>query len=161
MEVLAYTTAKVTRKFEAAPERVFDAWLNPALMTRWFFTGPESDPIARHVENDPRVGGKWLVRDRREGVDYEADGEYVEIDRPHRLVLTFRMLQFSPLSDRIIVEIVPTEGGCQLTLTQEITVPHEDAMTPEQVEAMRTEYAREAAKGWVGMFKGLAMALEA
>lgn len=159
MEVLAYTTAKVERRFNVAPERVFDAWLNPALMTRWLFTGPESDPTVRHVENDPRVGGKWLVRDRREGQDYEADGEYLEIDRPHRLVLTFRMPQFSPLSDRIIVEIVPHEGGCQLTLTQEITVPHEDDMTAEQVEAMRTEYARETVKGWAGMLEGLAQAL--
>jgi uncharacterized protein YndB with AHSA1/START domain len=156
MEVLAYTTAQVSRNYDASPERVFDAWLKPEVMTRWLFTEPNSDQAGRHVENDPRPGGKWLVRDRRDGVDYEADGEYVEIDRPRRLVLTFRMLQFSPLSDRIIVEIVPTESGCHLTLTQEMTVPHEDNLTLEQIEAMRTEYARETEKGWFGMLEGLA-----
>jgi uncharacterized protein YndB with AHSA1/START domain len=152
-------TAKVTRRYETAPERVFDAWLNPAVMSKWLFTGPTSDPAGKLVENDPRVGGKWLIRDRREGQDYEADGEYVEIDRPRRLVFTFRMLQFSPDSDTVTVEIVPLDNGCQLTLTQEITVPYEDDVTPEQIENMRTEYARETEQGWFWMFEGLAQTL--
>jgi uncharacterized protein YndB with AHSA1/START domain len=34
----------VTRRFDASPERVFDAWLDPDMMRKFFFT---SDPSTR------------------------------------------------------------------------------------------------------------------
>jgi len=97
-------TLRITRRFDAAPERVFDAWLDPARAGRWLFTSPTSE---RHsTDLDVRVGGKWTIVDRRDGVDYTARGDYLEVDRPRRLVFSFGMPQFSPLSCRVIVEIV-------------------------------------------------------
>lgn len=55
----------------------------------------------------------------RTNKEYVAEGEYLEIDRPRRLVFTFRMPQFSDSEDRVVVEIAPLEEGCELTLTQE------------------------------------------
>jgi len=104
---------RMTRRFEAAPERVFDAWLDPATARRWLFTLP-SDQEYR-AELDARVGGRWTITARRGGMDYTAVGEYLEIDRPRRLVFTFAMPQFSPNSDRLTVEIAPDGAGCILT----------------------------------------------
>jgi uncharacterized protein YndB with AHSA1/START domain len=29
---------KVTRRFDESPERVFDTWLKPKIMSKWLFT---------------------------------------------------------------------------------------------------------------------------
>jgi len=148
----AYVTAKVTRQFNATPEQVFDAWLNPEMMSRWLFTSAASDPAGRTVRSDARVGGAWTITDRRNGIDYAGDGEYVEIDRPRRLVFTFRMLQFSPTVDRVIVDIEPLDRGCLMTLTQEITVPRSDDLSAEDIDRMLKEYREGTEHGWNEMF---------
>ena len=155
MEKVAHVKAQVTRKFNASPERVFDAWLNPEFATRWLFTSPSSDRSGRRVEIDPRIGGQYTIVDRRNGVDFEGDGEYVEIDRPRRLVFTFRIAQLSPTIDTVIVEITPLEQGCQLVLTQEIAVPHKENASTKQVQEMLSSYKKESEKGWSSMFKQL------
>src|ERR1700722_6413121 len=67
---------RIPRRFNAAPERVFDAWLDPMRARRWLFTSPTSE---RNItELDVRVGGKWSITDRRDGVDYTGLGEYIE-----------------------------------------------------------------------------------
>ena len=57
--------------------------------------------------------------DRRAGVDYTALGEYLEFDRPHRLVFTFGMPQFSPEYARVTIEMTPEGAGTLMTLTHE------------------------------------------
>ncbi|MCQ6560601.1 SRPBCC family protein [Paenibacillus mendelii] len=151
----AHVKAQVTHRFKASPERVFDAWLNPEFATRWLFTSPTSDPAGRRMEMDARVGGSYTIVDRRNGTDYIGDGEYEEIDRPHRIVFTFRMAQFSEAIDRVIIEIKALESGCELTLTQEITVPHEDSASPKQIQEMLAAYKGSTEKGWTKMFKAL------
>jgi uncharacterized protein YndB with AHSA1/START domain len=137
-------TLRITRRFDASPERVFDAWIDPGRADRWLFTSPTSE---RHnTELDVRVGGKWSITDRRDGIDYAALGEYVEIDRPRRLVFSFGMPQFSPLSCNVTVEIVPDGDGCLMTLTQ-------DGVPPASLKP--TE------EGWAIMFDALAAVLEA
>jgi uncharacterized protein YndB with AHSA1/START domain len=135
---------RLVRRFEASPERVFDAWLDPRVASRWLFTGPTSQ--AHDVEIDPRVGGAWRITDRRDGIDYVAHGEYLEIDRPRRLVFSFGMPQFSPAFNRITVEIASDGAGALMTLIHE-GVPASDR---EGLEA-----------GWSEMFGHLTAALAA
>jgi len=142
---------RMTRYFDASPERVFDAWLNPETARKWLFTLPIDEVYTAQL--DARVGGKWTITARRGGMDYTGGGEYLEIDRPHRLVLTFAMLQFSPNSDLITVEIVARGSGCVLTFTQEgIDISEELRQLPPGVEG-GTEH------GWRLMFDQLAAAL--
>jgi uncharacterized protein YndB with AHSA1/START domain len=68
---------------------------------------------------DARAGGKWSITDLRGGMEYTGIGEYVEVHRPHRLVFTFGMPQFSRYFNRVVVQIAPDGNGCILTLTQE------------------------------------------
>ena len=133
---------RMTRRFDAPPERVFDAWLDAALVRKWLFTTPADEQYT--AELDPRVGGTYTITARRGGVDYIAVGEYLEIDRPHRLVLTFAMPQFAPDVDRLIVELAPDGGGCMMTFTQE-------GLPPGYKEASES--------GWGTMFVALAAAL--
>jgi len=69
----------VSRKFDAAPEAVFDAWLDPNRASRFLFATPDGQMI--RAEIDARVGGKFCFVDRRPGMgDVEHVGEYLEID---------------------------------------------------------------------------------
>jgi uncharacterized protein YndB with AHSA1/START domain len=108
--------ARVTRRFRASAEDVFDAWLNPDMTRQWF--APELGEMTR-VEIDARVGGTfWLVQ-RRGADEAQHTGEYLELDRPRRLVFTWRTPPLTETS-RVIVEIAPTGEGCELTLTHEM-----------------------------------------
>ena len=135
--------ATVTRRFKASPERVFDAWLDPEKVRKWMF--PEGDIV--RVEIDPRVGGAFSFVDRREGEEVDHVGEYVEIDRPRRLVFTFGMPSVSPDFDRVTVEIVPLETGCELTLTHEMS-------------AKWAEYLDSTKDAWTTMLEALAQTLK-
>jgi uncharacterized protein YndB with AHSA1/START domain len=138
MTVAEAQRLKMTRRFDASPERLFDAWTDPHLADGWLFTGPDSE--SHSAEMDLRVGGKWKVADRRGGVDYTAIGEYLEIDRPRRLAFTFGMPQFSPAFDRVSIDIAADGKGAVMTLIQE-------GLPPEHIAA--------TVEGWGKMFDAL------
>jgi uncharacterized protein YndB with AHSA1/START domain len=143
MTATVLQTLRMSRNFDATPEQVFDAWTDPKLVARWLFTGLTSE--AHSAELDLRVGGRWKVTDRRDGVDYVAEGEYRVIDRPRRLVFSFGMPQFSPEFADVTVEFEASGDGCLMTLSQ-------DKLPPEHVEP--TEH------GWSLMFVGLELLLK-
>lgn len=74
---------RVTHRFSAPPERVFDAWLDPEKAGRFLYATEEGEMV--RVDIDPQVGGRYSIVDRRDGQDVEHTGEYLEIDRPRRL----------------------------------------------------------------------------
>jgi len=136
------TTLHLERRFDAPSGQVFDAWIKPEIAGRWLFTAPGSE--SHSTDLDARAGGRWTVVDRREGVDYTALGEYLEIDRPRRLAFTFGMPQFSPEFCQVTIEIVPSGEGARLTLTQ-------NPLPEDAVEPLR--------KGWNDMFGQLSALL--
>lgn len=132
---------RVNRRIPFPAERVFDAWLDPARAAKWLFTTPTGQIV--RAEIDPRVGGRYTFTDRRDGQDIEHTGEYLEINRPHRLVFTLGVPKFSPGFDRIAIEIVPQSDGCELSLTHELS--------PEWAD-----YAGRTENGWAQILEGLA-----
>lgn len=136
---------QITHRFEASAERVFDAWLNPATVGQWLFATASGQMV--QVELDPRVGGSFLIVERRGDEDVAHAGEYLEIDRPRRLVFTLRVEQYSQEIDQVVVEIVPLETGCELTLTH--------GMSPDWAEHQGRVEA-----GWGMVLDALAKTLE-
>lgn len=135
-------TVTVTRRFNASPERVFDAWLDPGVAGKWLFATPTGEMV--RVEIDARVGGQFIFTDRRDGEDIDHVGEYLEIDRPRRLVFTFAVPKFSSQYSQVSIEITPLKDGCELTLTHEEVLP---------------DYADRTASGWNTLLGSLATAL--
>ena len=133
---------RVARHFSIAPERVFDAWLDPVNAGRWLFATLSGQMV--RVEIDARIGGSFILVDRRDGEDVEHVGEYLEIDRPRRLAFTFAVPKFSTESTRVTIGIVASETGCELTLIHEGVLP---------------EYASRTETGWNGILDRLAATL--
>lgn len=142
----APVVVRVMRRFDFAPERVFDAFLDPAKARRFLFATPAGEMV--RAEIDPRVGGAFRFVDRRNGEDVAHVGEYLMIDRPRRLVFAFSVPKVSPDVSRVTIEIAAEDGGCRLTLTQELR--------PEWAHAKD-----QVAHGWTMILDGLAATLSA
>jgi uncharacterized protein YndB with AHSA1/START domain/predicted SnoaL-like aldol condensation-catalyzing enzyme len=140
-------TVKVTHRFEASAERVFDAWLDPAKAGKWLFATKTGKMI--RAEIDARVGGGFVFVDRRDGEDVEHIGKYLELDRPRRIVFTFavKMAPFTgdpSESTKVTIDIEPKGGGCVLTLTH---------------EGVLRDYVERTNAGWTGILDGLERSL--
>jgi two-component system cell cycle response regulator DivK len=144
-EQQAISEVRVTRRFEAPAERVFDAWLDEAVAADWLFATPEGQMV--RVEIDPRVGGNYAIVERRDGEDVAHIGRYEELERPTRLVFTLQVPKYADHADRVTIDIVPAGEGCELTLTQ--TVPPDAPAGPERIE-----------RGWATVLERLAARLE-
>lgn len=74
----------ITRTFDAPRELVFAAWTTPEHVAKWW--GPRDFTITTR-EMDIRPGGVWrYIMHGPDGVDYDNEITYLEIERPERLV---------------------------------------------------------------------------
>jgi len=142
MTVASERTLRVSRHFDFPPERVFDAWLDPGTAGKWLFATPAGQMTS--VEIDARVGGGFRIV-RRDDDDVEHLGEYLEIDRPRRLVFSFKVPKYSAETTRVSIDIVPSGAGCELTLTHE-------SVLPEWIDRTR--------QGWTMILEGLQRSLQ-
>jgi uncharacterized protein YndB with AHSA1/START domain len=131
-------TVRVTRSFSAYAESTFDAWLDPKIAGLWLFATPTGQIVKAEI--DARVGGKFTMTDRRCGEDVEHVGEYMEIDRPRRLVFKFVVPKYTQVWTQIAIEIVPRGTGCELTLTH---------------EGVLAEYQSRTVNGWTMLLDSL------
>lgn len=74
------------RLLEATPEVAFEAWTSAEARLAWF--APVGG-VAVEATSDVRVGGRWTASfgPNRDTV-FEEEGEYLEVDPPHRVVYT-------------------------------------------------------------------------
>lgn len=129
--------ARVTQHFAVAAERVFDAWLTPELIGQWMFGPALREEEVVRLTVDARVGGAFSFMVRRQGQEIDHIGEYLEMDRPRRLVFTWGVRGHSDDQSRVIIDITPLTQGCELTLTHEM-----DPKWADFVERSRAGWAK-------------------
>ena len=112
-----YRPLRLTLCFDARPQRVFDAWLDPSFAARWLFA-TASRRIAQ-VEIDARVGGAFRFVDRDDGSAIEYTGEYVEIVPHRRLAFTLVLPGAERTITRVTVAIASLNRGSRLNLIHE------------------------------------------
>jgi len=79
---------ELEHRYAAPREQVFDAWINPAVLKRWWAAAPTwSTPLA---EVDAREGGAYRLSMRTdEGDVHTVQGEFTEVSPPERLAYTW------------------------------------------------------------------------
>ena len=118
---VVHSTFTIERTYDRPPARVFDAWADASLKSRWFGGGTDDAPIG--LEMDFRVGG--LETDRGEPGDDVASGyeaRYHDIVPDERIVFTYDLSLGGSLASVSLatVEFRPAHGraGTQLTYTE-------------------------------------------
>jgi uncharacterized protein YndB with AHSA1/START domain len=110
------TGLSLVRRIRARPSIVFDAIVTPEGISQWW--GPDAGPVLV-AETDMRVGGRYRVRFRTlDGSEHECSGEYLEIVRPERVVMSWRWLggEEDPGESRLEITLRAIPEGTELTL---------------------------------------------
>jgi len=80
-------TVNIEKIINAPIEKVFDAWFNPKLLSKFMMGMP--DMLETDVEIDPRKGGHFTFIMHLGDEKIPHTGEYLEISRPDKLVFTW------------------------------------------------------------------------
>lgn len=127
-------TVQVKRTFAAPQEKVFEAWVKPELMARWFCRCA-GNPPTRVLEADVRTGGAYRLEVEADKL-YRGWGVYREVRPPERLVFTWNW-EHDEFKDTLVTVEFRALGESGFT---EVRLTH---------ELLPTEKAREEhRKGW-------------
>jgi len=125
--------------FDAPPERVFEAWIEPDQLMKWF--GPAENLLAA-AEIDLRVGGQWRFHLNTSGEASERfEGEYLAIEPGERLVFSWSHVAVAP------------DGTREATPTSKVSITFEPVGAKTRMhlrhEAIQSENARRnVSHGW-------------
>jgi uncharacterized protein YndB with AHSA1/START domain len=138
------TSLTLVRRIAARPSIVFDALTQPDGIAAWW--GPDDGPVLS-AETDIRVGGRFRVRFRMlDGTEHESIGQYIEVDKPTRLVMSWCWTDGGEVEEegresRVEIVLRPIDTGTELTFTHSL---------------LQTEGSRDGhAWGWNGAFDKL------
>jgi uncharacterized protein YndB with AHSA1/START domain len=138
--------ARAIHRFDAAPERVFDAWLDPAKVRVWMAAALREMGLAgdvREVSIDPRLGGSFRFCDMRSGAEARHWGTYLELDRPRRLVFTWIVDESEEAEpSKVVLTIDPDGAGCIARIVHEF-------------DAAWAEYLARTEQGWTRMLRAI------
>ena len=115
--IAAKPSLTLKRRFNAAPEKVYAAWTQPAQIAQWF--GPDAGGVQR-AETDLRAGGRFtIVFNTEDGEEHQVNGVYREVVRNQKLVFTWAWRSTPERESLVTVLIKPDGDGSLLTLTHE------------------------------------------
>jgi uncharacterized protein YndB with AHSA1/START domain len=126
------------RVIKASPEQVYNAWLDPAMMTR--FMSPRPDMHVREARADPRVGGRFfvmMVGDK----EFPHEGTFKVLEPHSRIVFTWEAPWSAP-DTQVELILNPTAEGTEVVLTH--------------VKFLSEESRDNHTQGWTGILGKLA-----
>ena len=135
----------IKRRFNAPPEKVFAAWIDPEKVKRWMGPGPVE---VLRAESDPRTGGRyrWVMKSP-DGEEHDVSGIYKEVVPNEKLVFTWAW-KSTPERESLVTAIFKRDGSGTLFTLQHEQFFDEDARDRHN-------------QGWTGAMEKLAKYVEA
>jgi uncharacterized protein YndB with AHSA1/START domain len=138
---------KVTRKFSAPRDLVYEAYTDPKLVQRWLLGPPGwTMPVC---EMDVRAGGKyrWRWRSDEDGKEFGFYGEFLEVSPPEKIV---QMEYYDPgdvgddMGDGALIIVTFTEENGVTTMTSlmdfKTKAARDAAMSTGMTDGMEQSY---------------------
>ncbi len=112
---------KIIRDFQHPPEKIFEAWLNPELLTQWM--GPTDEVNVTNVTTNPVEGGSYHIQfNEPDNQVNKLNGVYKVITRFSRLVFTWtweKPTDGAGVETLVSLDFLPIDSGTRLTLTHQ------------------------------------------
>jgi uncharacterized protein YndB with AHSA1/START domain len=102
--------AVVSRRIDATPEEVFDAWAEPDRFRRWF-------EVRRSIFRRAAVDELWYWEAEHLEKLWAHYCRYTRVERPRRLEFAWVSEATYGRESLVTIELVPAVGGTDLTLT--------------------------------------------
>jgi uncharacterized protein YndB with AHSA1/START domain len=107
----------VTKTIPAPAEKVFDHWLIPTFVGNWMF-GPaiQNETIVK-LENEVKPGGRFSYTVLRGSNEVEYSGEYLEINRPNRLIFSWQNSDDPICESKVTIQFLKEHGKTKIKIT--------------------------------------------
>jgi uncharacterized protein YndB with AHSA1/START domain len=134
----------VRKTIQASPERLFQAWTEPAQLREWW--GPEGVACIG-AEVDLKVGGRYRIGNQLpDGKILWIGGEFEVIESPRLLAYTWQLEGMPGAAERVTVRFEPRGAVTEVIVTHE-RIPNETLREQHQL-------------GWYGCLDGLMQYVE-
>ncbi len=127
-QVMGPSSIRVTRRYDAMPEKVFRAWTDPASISAWLTKG-------EYASADVRPGGLFYLEMRGMEKINPHYGRYLRVDAPRALEFTWVSEWTQGKESVVLLEFAEHDGKTELTLThdglpnEELAAAHEQGWT--------------------------------
>jgi uncharacterized protein YndB with AHSA1/START domain len=139
-------TVRVQRVMPAAPDLVFDQWLDPESLQEWMCPRPVR---VIDVTVEPHVGGRVRIDVDDSGTRVLISGQFLTIDRPNLLRFTWANSNWPDPTSESVVNVSFEPVGDDETL---MSIEH-SLLPPEEFESFDS--------GWTLTIEQLAAVLDA
>ena len=117
-EPAARPSLTLTRRFAAAPEKVYAAWTDPEKLAQWF--GPGAVEVGSvKADIDLRVGGRYRISFNARGEYNQVGGVYREVVPDARLVFSWAWHSTPERESLVTVSLKADGAGTLLTFHHE------------------------------------------
>ncbi len=120
-------TLTTERQINAAPAKVFNAWLDPEMLKRFMIPGGEGMTVPK-AEADAREGGRFEIIMKAGNEEMPHRGTYKEISPHDRLVFTWESSASTEPDSTVTLTFTPSGAGTLLSLTH-VRFPNETSRT--------------------------------
>ena len=122
-------TVNLKKTINAPIERVFDAWLDPAMLTRFILPDPAMPQP--EVENDPREGGRFTIVMHVGDDRLPHTGTYLTVERPRRLRFSWKSA-YSPDDSTVTLDFTAIDADTTRVELTHVKFLHEEARSDHE-----------------------------
>lgn len=119
----------ISRNINAPIEQVFDAWLDPALLSRFILPAPGMPQP--QVRNEPREGGSFEIIMQVGDDKLPHTGNYLVIERPHRLQFSWQSA-YSADDSSVTLEFSALDSQTTRVELTQVKFLHEEARSDHE-----------------------------
>lgn len=117
-EVKEKPSLSIVRRFNASPEKVWNAFTDPQALKQWMAPGGDFSNVL--AEADVRVGGRYhIIMKAPDGELHDVSGVYREVVPNRKLVYTWAWKSTPERESLVTLQLQPVDQGTELTLRHE------------------------------------------